>query len=124
MRMTWNEAKYDSILKQILVECPPSIGVDLDGTLVESSSYKSWDYVGPIIKRVVDRVLEKEKEGYVIKIFTARAYDERCIPVIKKHLRDNGLPEWEVTNVKDPSMVEIWDDRAIRVERNTGVFKD
>jgi len=35
-------------------------------------------------------------------------------------LIDNGLPELEVTNVKDLNMSELWDDRCIHVETNTG----
>ena len=32
----------------------------------------------------------------------------------------NGLPRLEVTDRKDYSMIELWDDRAVCVERNTG----
>jgi len=42
----------------------------------------------------------------------------------------NRIEEWcrqhigqvlEVTNVKDFGMIELWDDRAIQVESNTGI---
>jgi len=35
-------------------------------------------------------------------------------------LIDNGLPELEVTNVKDFAMIELWDDRCKQVIINTG----
>jgi hypothetical protein len=35
-------------------------------------------------------------------------------------LESVGLPRLPVTNVKDFSLIELWDDRCVRVEPNTG----
>ena len=35
-------------------------------------------------------------------------------------MNKNGLPDLEITNVKDYYMERLYDDRAIRVQRNTG----
>ena len=32
----------------------------------------------------------------------------------------HGLPRLKVTNEKDFQMIELWDDRAVTVGRNTG----
>jgi len=42
------------------------------------------------------------------------------LPIIRDWLKDNGLPELEITNVKDYYMHRIYDDRCIQVEKNTG----
>jgi hypothetical protein len=59
-------------------------------------------------------------EGVTVKIFTARASDPQQVPKIHRWLRDNGLPEFEVTNVKDFEMIRLYDDRAVQVIANTG----
>ena len=58
--------------------------------------------------------------GIRVKIVTARASDPEGIPPVKSWLKKQGLPELEVTNEKDFSMIELWDDRAIQVIPNTG----
>lgn len=66
--------------------------------------------------------------NYIIpKIFTARvscAEPERtvCVQAIQTWCVANGLPALEVTCVKDFGMIELWDDRAVQVEPNTGAF--
>jgi hypothetical protein len=37
-------------------------------------------------------------------------------------LKDNGFPDLEITNVKDPAMKRIYDDRAVQVLANTGIL--
>lgn len=110
---------FDSIVVE-WASTRKSIAVDLDGTLAESHGYVSWDYIGPPVQKMVERCLEKEREGYTIKVFTARCMDKRCIPIIRKWLKENGLPDWEITNVKTSDMKEIWDDLAIGIKQNTG----
>ena len=62
--------------------------------------------------------------GKKVKIFTARADDERTVNAIKKWLKKNDLPDLEVTNLKDHHMKEFWDDRAVAVKKNTGEVKE
>lgn len=98
------------------------IGVDLDGTLAKYDGWKGPGFIGEPVPAMVERVKRWLAEGKEVRIFTARVY------------MDNGsqkafIQDWceqhigqrlEVTNVKDYGMIEIWDDRAVQVEFNTG----
>ncbi len=96
------------------------IGVDLDGTLAEYNGWRGMEHVGKPIPLMMDRVRNWLDQGITVKIFTARAGIPEQVPYIKKWLKDNGLPELDITNVKDFAMIELWDDRCIQVEINTG----
>ena len=99
----------------------PWIGVDLDGTLAKYDRWRGFDHVGEPVPVMLARVKFWLEKGYTVKIFTARAsVPEKGIPPVKKWLADNGLPELEITNQKDFSMIELWDDRAIQVVSDTG----
>jgi hypothetical protein len=95
------------------------IGVDLDGTL---AIYDGWNdgKIGKPVKKMVDRVLKWIKAGKTVKIFTARAYDPSAIKDVQIWTKKNGLGELDVTNEKDPGMIQLWDDRVVRVKENTG----
>jgi hypothetical protein len=95
------------------------IGVDLDGTLAH---YDGWGdgSIGRPIPQMAMRVHKWLEQGKTVKIFTARASDPEEIPRIKAWLLDHGFGDLEITNVKDYRMIELWDDRAIQVEPNTG----
>lgn len=121
-----NEIEYlndlkEQFIKQDTEKFKPWIGVDLDGTL---AYYKKGDYkkeiIGDPIPAMFDRVKIWIKQGKIVKIFTARAYDKKNIPLIKDWLKKVGLPDLEVTNIKDPGMYVLYDDRAVQVQQNTG----
>ncbi len=95
-------------------------GVDLDGTLAYLDRNSSYDEVGEPVPAMMALVRKMINSGIRIKIFTARAEDPEQIPIIRKWLKDNNLPELEITNVKDYNMQRLYDDRCIQVERNTG----
>lgn len=67
-----------------------------------------------------DRVKALIGLGIEVRIVTARAADPAQIPIVKKWLRDHDLGNLMVTNEKDMNMLELWDDRAVQVERNSG----
>lgn len=96
------------------------IGVDLDSTLAHYDEWQGIEHIGEPIPAMLNRVINWLDQGKDVRIFTARADNAEAIPYInawcKKHL-GKVLP---VTNVKDSSMIELWDDRAIKVEKNTG----
>ena len=96
------------------------IGVDLDGTLAYYDEWKGYDHIGEPIPEMMKKIKNLIRKGYTIKIFTARAGDEKTIPVIKKWLKKNGLPDLEITNKKDYHMISLIDDRCIQVIQNTG----
>jgi hypothetical protein len=103
------------------------IGVDLDGTLAE---YHGWDAsnpgIGPPIPAMVERVKQWLVEGKHVKIMTARVgHDHAGMAFVKEDIQ-----QWceqhigqrlEVTCIKDFAMIELWDDRAVRVVPNQGV---
>jgi len=114
------------------------IGVDLDGTLAE---YKGWvgvDYIGPPIPPMVERVKGWLAEGKDVRIFTARVDGgtaalnmgnpagelfkdvERIRLMIQDWTEEHIGARLPVTNQKDYGMVELWDDRAVRVVLNVG----
>lgn len=96
------------------------IGVDLDGTLAH---YDKWmgGYIGDPIPAMLERVKGWIAQGLTVKIFTARAADPRNIPGVHAWVLQHVGSFLEVTNVKDQHMVELWDDRAVRVVKNKGV---
>lgn len=97
------------------------IGVDLDGTLAH---YTSWNggAIGKPIPKMVERVKKWLRNGRVVKIMTARvAYnDGEQEELIKDWCKEHLGERLPVTCMKDFNMIELWDDRAIRVEKNTG----
>lgn len=98
----------------------PWIGVDLDGTLAYYERSSSSDVIGEPVPAMMAFVKKMIKQGTRVKIFTARVQDPEQLPIIRNWLKENGLPELEVTNVKDYDMHRIYDDRCIQVEKNTG----
>lgn len=100
------------------------IGVDLDGTLAHYEGWLGVEHIGAPVPAMLMRVKAWLAEGRDVRIFTARvAGDDAgaaagfifdwCVEHIGRPLA--------ITNVKDFGMVELWDDRAVQVEINTGV---
>ena len=105
---------------QVRYDGSPWIGVDLDGTLARDLGNTRRDEIGSPIEPMLDRVQKWIAEGRTVKIFTARASSPRQVAVIKEWLASCGLPDLEVTNVKDRRMTELWDDRCVQVMTNLG----
>ncbi len=104
---------------------PGWYGVDLDGTL---AYYEPGQYpqIGAPIPLMIERVKGWLKEGKEVRIVTARVSGQDMdeiyaqVELIGAWCRVNIGQELEVTNEKDFDMIELWDDRAVAVERNTG----
>lgn len=100
------------------------IGVDLDGTLAKYTSWKSDGSIGDPIPLMVNRVKKWLAEGKRVKIFTARVAiesgKEEMVKKIQSWCKEHIGQELEVTNIKDHGMIQLWDDRAVSVEKNTG----
>ena len=101
-----------------------AIAVDLDGTLAEYHGWVGEEHIGDIIEPMKEKVLEWIEQGEEVVIFSARADYYPSVKLIQAWLIENGLPSLEVTNLKRKSFVAFYDDRAFRVERNTGVILD
>ena len=96
------------------------IGVDLDGTLAHYDGWAGAGHIGEPIPLMAQRVIEWLTFGYDVRIFTARAYLPEQIPPIKEWCLKHFGRELPVTNTKDFQMIELWDDRCVQVEPNTG----
>ncbi|MGZ9074161.1 MAG: hypothetical protein ACXW13_00125 [Burkholderiaceae bacterium] len=100
--------------------------MDLDGTLAHYEGWKGPTHIGAPIPVMVDRVKAWLAAGQPVKIFTARVATPDVME--RDHIRaairvwciDNIGAPLEITCKKDMAMVELWDDRAVRVRRNTG----
>lgn len=98
----------------------PWIGVDLDGTLAHDGAFIGKNKVGKPVKAMLKRVRAWREQGYEVRIFTARASDNSYLPAIQKWLEKHKLGNMVITNRLDRDCLEVWDDRAIQVQRNTG----
>ncbi len=103
---------------------PQWYGFDLDGTLAHSDGNHDLTEIGEPIPNMIQIIKEYINAGKTVKIFTARAEHREETPEVitviedwcEKHI---GL-KLPITNVKDPGLRELWDDRAVSVQRNTG----
>ena len=103
------------------------IGVDLDGTLARCDG-QDVSGIGEPIPAMVDRVKEWLANGIEVRIVTARANARgwgtagavEQMRMVQDWCEKHGLTRLEVTCEKDFAMIELWDDRAIQVELNTG----
>lgn len=101
------------------------IGVDLDGTLAKYDGWKGIEHIGAPVPAMLDRVKQWVSSGRSVKIFTARvSVSGREREDVIRHIHEwcecHGLPALPVTHEKDFGMVELWDDRCVQVEINTG----
>ena len=108
------------------------IGVDLDGTLAHYDKWVGPWHIGEPVPLMVDRVKQWLAEGKDVRIFTARV-SEDVRNDSEKMLVSLTIREWCVKHIgralpitykKDFSMIELWDDRAIQVTKNTGKRAD
>lgn len=103
------------------------IGVDLDGTLAEYTTWKGPDIIGEPIMPMVDKIKSIINTGITVKVFTARVAS--CVSEEERLIAKKAIANWtklhlgtalEATSEKDWNMIEYYDDRAIQVEYNTG----
>lgn len=102
------------------------IAVDLDGTLATYDRWRGIRHIGDPVPAMLERVKAWLAAGRDVRIFTARlcSADGRDVSEARAFIErwcerhvGRRLP---ITNIKDMGMVELWDDRAIQVEQNTG----
>lgn len=127
------------------------IGVDFDGTLAFHDPDKALIPLGAPIMPMVNMVKKWHNNGVLVKIVTARvsvlepinwqldtdfnlmkAYEAATQKRLEDaHLHRKLIERWSkehlgfitpVTAQKDFAMLELWDDRAIQVEHNTGLI--
>ena len=93
------------------------IGVDLDGTLAGYTGYKGDDHVGAPIEPMVRKVRKWLRDGYDVRIFTAR----KPHPAIRRWCKEHLGQVLPITSTKDSGMICLVDDRAVGVVRNEGI---
>lgn len=102
------------------------IAVDLDGTLAQYDGWKGIDHIGPVIPEVANAMERAQAEGAEVHLFTARVSDPEdaaeAHQVISKWAEENNFNFASITAVKHKFFTEFWDDRAIQVIKNQGVF--
>lgn len=114
------------------------IGVDLDGTLAVYDHWRGAAHIGAPIPSMVERVKAWLADGQDVRIFTARVW---CDPQQYDYCGERGrssdsydaqafIEAWckehlgqilPITCMKDYGMIQLWDDRAVQVETNTGI---
>lgn len=118
------------------------IGVDLDGTLAQYNGWAGPAEIGLPVPVMLTRVQDWVIAGLDVRIFTARCYPLMYIPksyspkwtpkdyneIIAKQAVE-AIRDWcqlhigkhlAITCVKDYEMYQLWDDRAVQIEQNTG----
>lgn len=109
------------------------IGVDLDRTLAFYDGWEGELVIGEPIPLMLNRVKAWVAEGREVRIVTARvapgSFNEDGSSHNIAEVR-SAIEDWcekhvgvrlQVTNEKDNHMYQLWDDRAIQVEPNTGI---
>lgn len=121
-------------------------GVDLDGTLAKYDEWKGVAHIGEPVPDMLLRVRRWLVAGKNVRIFTARVFPLGNIPPNAPFLHDLiqnqagtqeaeaaqaaiHIQEWckkhfdvvlPITCAKDMGMIQLWDDRCVQVEPNTG----
>ena len=99
------------------------IGVDFDGTLATYNKGMAPE-LGKPIPKMVERVKKWLHKGIEVRIVTARASHPSFTEADR-----TAMSVWCLNHVgqvlpiqchKDYDMIELWDDRAVQVESNTG----
>ena len=99
------------------------IGVDLDGTLAEYGGWKGPLQIGKPVPAMLARVKAWLEAGQEVRIFTARVSEDSngdCEHEIQQWCKKHLGQVLKVTCRKDYAMIELWDDRCVQIEANTG----
>lgn len=102
--------------------------VDLDNTLAEGMVPHDPDKIGPPIRAMVTKVKGWIKKGDKVCIITARMCTtvhsplrlRRTRRMIQQYCLEHIGVSIPVTAEKHPAITDYWDDRAHRIEKDTG----
>jgi hypothetical protein len=110
---------------------PAWIGVDFDGTLEVHEAGAPVDQCGAPVPEMVARVKAWLEKGFDVRIVTARV--GMSVPQAERERQIRKIHDWCMNHLgcelpvvcsKDYGMLELWDDRAVQVVRNTGLRAD
>lgn len=103
------------------------IGFDLDGTLAVYEGWKGIEHIGEPIPNIVMILKKLLAAGQNVKILTARVCSSQSKADLL--LATKAIEAWclehigqklEITAEKDWNLIELYDDRCVTVEFNTG----
>lgn len=108
------------------------IGVDLDGTLAHYENGWMGEFIiGEPVPKMLERVKKWLAQGIEVRIFTARvsegagqkaqATPDQIRTAIQDWTEKHLGKRLAVTCQKDFNMMELWDDRCVQVQANTGL---
>lgn len=112
------------------------IGVDLDRTLAVYDKWQGHAHIGEPVPSMVARIKAWLADGIEVRIFTARVcrmFEPTVEAQTEYYEVVLAIQEWcqqhigvvlPITCIKDFSMWELWDDRAVQVVPNTGKRAD
>lgn len=109
----------------------PWIGVYFDGTLAHYEGWIDDLTFGKPVELMAKRIRLWVGEGKRVKVITSRVaprpidHPEQASVVEIRTAIENWCERYigtrlDVTNWQEPNMVEIWGDRCVPVEKNTG----
>ena len=118
-------------VKDLYLSDLPVIGVDLDGTLAEHNHWLGFEHIGKPVPTMLERVKSWLANGHPkygkveVQIVTARvARDEPDADYargfVEAYCELHVGQKLVVTSSKSLRLVELWDNRAVQVECNTG----
>lgn len=102
------------------------VGVDFDGTLAIGHA---WPGLGDPVPAMVARIKHWRAQGIEVRIITARAAFYGPEYENTRMVQLASIREWCATHIgellpvqahKDYHLIELWDDRAVRVVLDTG----
>lgn len=106
------------------------IGVDLDGTIANHTTWKGPEFIGDPIPDMITRVKLWLKLGIEVRILTARISQESCTAnnmtpkqmteIIQDWCEEHIGARLNVVSEKDQFMLFFCDDSAVQVIKNTG----
>lgn len=102
----------------------PWVAFDLDGTLAMTMDPFDPGKVGKPIPKMMKVLRRHLDAGDKVKILTARAAGGSDVSAVKSWLKENDLPDLDVTCEKDPGCTKIYDDLAVSVKTDEGSTKE
>lgn len=107
------------------------LAVDLDGTLAVYNGWSGEDHIGDLVLPVAEKIKQRVNDGWKVAIFTARVSGQpaeaaHAEGIIWRWLEDNNIANFisGITANKHKHFREFWDDRAIAVVKNHGIFTE
>lgn len=109
------------------------VAVDFDATLSHYEHFEGPEVLGPPIPEMVKKIKQLLADGVPVVIFSARVNpsDANADDAMSATLSYVAIANWcqkvfgqvlPITHEKSRHFTEIWDDRAVQVVPNTGVF--